>query len=399
MAKESVQFSLGLDGGPFVAGLRGALGQVTGGIGAQIKSGLGDIVKAFTFSQGVSAIKGIVDFAGKIRDSADALNVSTDFLQGFNATAVQSGATLGGVSKSLEILSRKMAEARAGEKQSVETFERYGIALKNADGSLRSVEEVVFDVSRKMNEATDSTERVRMAVDLLGKSGAQLIPTLSQGAEALGKMVNEAKKLSEADIDRLDALGDALTQLQTGARVVGGEAVTGIAKLAQYLGALSGQTDGGFFSVAGARAARDVLEGFDKDRKAQRKAAEDAEKEQQREEAWLARRSAKFAEVAASEAERLKVMEKAAVLESLMNTQREDLRKRLLADEATSGVRFENRQTRFYDERARSWDRVGRNDVADVWRGKAEAIRDALDRVKRIEQILSVDGIKVRNSK
>lgn len=209
MAKESVQFSLGLDGGPFVAGLRSALGQVTGGLGKQIQGALG---KAFAIAapvalvgRGLSMLKQHVDAVNSVSEK---LGVSTDFVQGFQEAATQNNATVEQSSKALEKLSRKLGDAIAGEDQAKKLFKDLGVEIRNSHGEARGLESVLYDLSDRLKTIPSAAERTRVAFDLMGASGAAMIPTLQSGAKELRNMVDSANKLSTEELRRFDAIID-----------------------------------------------------------------------------------------------------------------------------------------------------------------------------------------------
>ena len=95
-----------------------------------------------------------------------------------------------------------------------------GVATKNADGSLRSSREVLGDVAGKFAGYRDGIEKTAAAQAIFGKSGADLIPLLNGGAEALDEydqkaqalgltLTDDAMKAAEQFNDQLDLVFQA----------------------------------------------------------------------------------------------------------------------------------------------------------------------------------------------
>jgi hypothetical protein len=74
-------------------------------------------------------------------------------------------------------------------------FDVLGVSVKNTDGTLRSQVDVLKDVADKFATYEDGAAKTALAVQLFGKSGANLIPVLNAGAEGIQAMSDESDKL------------------------------------------------------------------------------------------------------------------------------------------------------------------------------------------------------------
>ena len=124
------------------------------------------------------------------------------------------------ITGSLTKLTNAIYDASNGNEKLAETFDFLGVATTNVDGSLRSAEEVFYDVIDSLGEVQNQTERDAIAMDLMGKSAQDLNPLILQGSEALRDLADEAKAtgyvLDQSQIKKLAEVDDAYqrTQLQ-----------------------------------------------------------------------------------------------------------------------------------------------------------------------------------------
>lgn len=70
-------------------------------------------------------------------------------------------------------------------KAAADAFKKLGIELKNFDGTIRSTGDVMLDVADRFKAMPDGVNKTRLALDLFGKSGYEMIPLLNMGGEAV----------------------------------------------------------------------------------------------------------------------------------------------------------------------------------------------------------------------
>ena len=95
----------------------------------------------------------------------------------------------------LRKLAKIMAEAAGGNDQAALTFKTLGIAVTNADGSLRKTDEVLMDVAQQFKGWEDGPAKAAIAMKIFGKSGDDMIPMLNMGKVGLQSMGAEAQAL------------------------------------------------------------------------------------------------------------------------------------------------------------------------------------------------------------
>ena len=204
-------------------GLKGAAATARGGL-TQMASGASSLLSPIrALVPAVSAV-GLVSMAKNALDNADALSkmaqrtgASVESLSKFQKAAELSDSSIEGVGKGLVQLSKSMVAAQSGTGAQAEAFNQLGISLKNADGSLRSTDEVMLDLAEKFKTMPDGPEKTALAMKLLGKSGAELIPMLNMGREGIeklgGSMTTEFAQRAAAFNDKITEMGQKFGEL------------------------------------------------------------------------------------------------------------------------------------------------------------------------------------------
>lgn len=155
--------------------------------------------------------------AAGLGEVAEQLGVSTKALQTYQMIALEAGTSQEELRNGLARLTRTIGEAGEGTKAAVEAFEAYGIAFRNADGSLRSTEAVFLDIAEAARGLKSPAEDAALAVDFFGKTGQKLIPVLNQGKTAITSLGDEYERtnriVGEDGIAANDRALDALARM------------------------------------------------------------------------------------------------------------------------------------------------------------------------------------------
>lgn len=157
----------------------------------------------------------IVEAGGALHDMSQRARVSVETLQVWRSIAADAGADAGAVESAFRKLSKSMAGAARGSKLQAASFKELGVEFQNADGSLRSTEDVLIDTGAALAGMEDDAKATAIATQLLGPAGAALVPAFNQGADAVRKLSVELKEnvaLNAAEAARLDDVGDALAR-------------------------------------------------------------------------------------------------------------------------------------------------------------------------------------------
>jgi len=180
--------------GKFSAGVKG--------LGTSIVGMAGGVATAATAIAALG-LK-IINTADNIQDMSDATGISAGRLLNFKQSLIEAGGSAEDMEKMTAKLSVTLGDAAQGNEKTRKTFKDLGIALGDANGKLRSTDELLPEILSALGKIEDPAVRAATAVDLLGKSASKIDFTkVSAGQDAIKD--EQIKKLAEykSAIDKL----------------------------------------------------------------------------------------------------------------------------------------------------------------------------------------------------
>ena len=182
----------------------GALGRIKGAAGG-LAGALGGLVPAV----GIAALgKRSIDAADNLNDLCQRTGVGVESLSRFGRAAEDSGTSLDSVAKSMGKLAKGIVDPAS---QTSEVLKSIGISSTDASGKIRSMDAVMLDIADRFQKMPDGAEKTALAMQLFGKSGAELIPMLNGGREALSQysatIDTEMAQAADKFNDSINAIG------------------------------------------------------------------------------------------------------------------------------------------------------------------------------------------------
>ncbi len=179
-------------------------------------SGLGKVLGALGPLLSIAGIAALgdnaIDAGDKMFDLAQKTGASVESLAKFGKAAKLGGADIDAVGNAMVKLSKGLAEtATTGTGPAAEALQRLGVSATDSSGKLLSADAVMLQVADRFKQLPDGAEKTALALQLFGKAGAEMIPVLNQGGEAISGF---STKMTQAFAEKADAYGDTLTALQ-----------------------------------------------------------------------------------------------------------------------------------------------------------------------------------------
>jgi hypothetical protein len=158
--------------------------------------------------------------AGDISDLAARTGVAAETLQSLDFGAKLAGVEIAELAQSFGFLSKSVSAAANGSGEAQKAWAKAGVSIRAADGSLKSADALLLELSDKFQAMPEGVEKTALAMQLFGRSGAGALPFLNQGSAAIADLQKEARELgavmSEDTIAAGDALGDNFGRLMEG---------------------------------------------------------------------------------------------------------------------------------------------------------------------------------------
>ena len=167
----------------------------------------------------IEAGKAAAAYADEIMTASTVTGLSTDTLQEYRYAAELIDTDLADVEKALAKNVKSMSSAQSGSKAYAEAYQKLGVAVTDANGNLRSSEDVFWDCIDALGRIENETEADAIAMQIFGKSAQDLNPLIETGSEGFRKFAQEAHEagavLSGDTLDKLGKVDDSLQRLNS----------------------------------------------------------------------------------------------------------------------------------------------------------------------------------------
>jgi hypothetical protein len=163
--------------------------------------------------------KDTVESLSRVGDVADRVGLTVEQLQELRFAGEQTGVAANQVDNAMRRFSRRIAQAAAGTGELKAIVEANNLQLRNADGTLRPLNDIFRDYAELVRNAGSESDQLLVAFQAFGSEGQALVNTLDKGAAGLDEMAGKFRDLGGAvdreGIDRVHRFGDAWQRVTT----------------------------------------------------------------------------------------------------------------------------------------------------------------------------------------
>lgn len=205
------------------AGERAVGGLKEGLAGLGEKSGLSGIIKAGLASfVGYEALNGVkemissvVELGSTLNDTAQKTGITVEGLQFFGYVAKLNSSNMEEMAGAAEKLAKGLADvAKTGSGPAADGLKAIGVQANSAAFKSANMDGKIQIIADHLAKLPDGAAKTAAAMDLFGRSGAQLIPTLNDlgknGAHLRGEFGELGGALSGDNVKALDDFGDEI---------------------------------------------------------------------------------------------------------------------------------------------------------------------------------------------
>ena len=148
------------------------------------------------------------DVALKIEQTSQKLGMSAEQVQRWHGVATQVHMDATQMDSGFTRLERSMVLAANGGKTQAAAFQNLGINVRE----LKNPTEALIAISEKFKDMPDGPKKTAIAMQLMGRAGAQMIPVLNQGKEGLADLMKTADETGSVMSDKLVSAGLAVDE-------------------------------------------------------------------------------------------------------------------------------------------------------------------------------------------
>lgn len=196
------------------------------GVGTAAKWGAGIATAAGTVA---AAVGGIAMSAAGTADEIDKMSqkigLSKEGYQEWSYIMGQNGMEIDKMQVGMKTMTALMDSAAGGTASAVEKFEQLGVSIYDSNGKLRDQESVMEETLIALADMENGTEKARLATELFGKSGSEMMPMLNQGSKAMLDLKSRAHELglvmSDDAVNAGVVLGDTIDDIKQSAAMIG----------------------------------------------------------------------------------------------------------------------------------------------------------------------------------
>lgn len=198
----------------------GELGQsLLKGVGTAAKWGAA-VVTGATAAAG--ALVGVATNAAGAMDAIDKgsakVGISKTAYQEWGYVLGQNGVDVGKLEVGMKTLVGAMDSAASGTKSAQNNFAALGLSIYDSNGKLKDQETMLQETLYALADMENGTEKARLATELFGKAGVEMMPMLNGGSEGMAELTDRAHELglvmSDDAVNAGVVLGDTIDDVK-----------------------------------------------------------------------------------------------------------------------------------------------------------------------------------------
>ena len=198
---------------------KGLMDSVGGGIKAVAGAA---VAVGAAASAGAAAMYGMAMKSAEATDRIDKMSakigVSKQAFQEWDYILGQNGMDVEKLQVGVKTLTQQMDAAAGGSKNAQAMFEQLGLSWQDGTGKLKSQEQMTNEAILALAKMENGTEKARLATELFGKAGIEMMPMLNNGAEGIEQLRERAHDLglvmSDEAVTAGVVLGDTIDDVK-----------------------------------------------------------------------------------------------------------------------------------------------------------------------------------------
>lgn len=175
------------------------------------------------------ALLGVANNSASAMDEIDKMSAKIGISkQGYQEWAYvmgQNGMEIEKMQVGMKTLVSQMDGVASGNKNATEMFNKLGLSVYDATGKLKDQETMMNETMFALADMENGTEKARLATELFGKSGVEMMPMLNGGSEGMRELTARAHELglvvSDEAVTSGVVFGDTMDDVKASLGMVG----------------------------------------------------------------------------------------------------------------------------------------------------------------------------------
>ena len=183
-------------------------------------------------TRAAAAVWGIGAQAGQwaddIKTASEKLGIDAETYQSWQYASTFIDTNVEDITRSWQDIQKNLKENNT---EYLKTLAKLRVATKNTDGTMRSSEEVFWDVIDALHNIKDPTEQAQEATKIFGNDWRNLVPLINSGSAAYKDLAKEGRHVavvSNANVDKLGKVDDSMSKLALQAQKLKNDALAGL---------------------------------------------------------------------------------------------------------------------------------------------------------------------------
>lgn len=218
----------------------GLIKTMSGGNVAMLAAG-GAIIAAGAALWGL--VKSAADAADKMNEMSEKTGVSVESLSLLKYAAEQSDTDIESLANGLKFLKKNLIDAQKPTSEQSAIFKGLSLDTVDLTGKTRSQTDVMLDLADRFKDMQDPALKTKVALELFGKAGVDLIPFLNNGSDGIAELTKKAESLglmlsgetAKAGNEFNDDLNTLYSTIKKVGLVIGGELLGPIGDLIKFI--------------------------------------------------------------------------------------------------------------------------------------------------------------------
>lgn len=189
----------------------------------KLEGSTASVAKAFAVLPSLLSAGAIIAYGKAMFEAADAIGdaaarsgIAVESLSRLKFIAEQSDVEFTSLTTGIKAFQKGLSEASSGSASAIQSFARIGVEVDKIRNL--PLEQQLSAIAAGFQNVRNPADQTRIAMELFGKAGNELVPFLQQGPEGLANLANEADRLgitlNGSTIGAIGAADQALKKLK-----------------------------------------------------------------------------------------------------------------------------------------------------------------------------------------